>query len=852
MPEAPRQDNRLVWGLLLLLFAIALTSHLTFTIDVIRDLTGNYPLAPVYIDAARLTVAEIYYAPKGAGILIGDRIAAVDGDPVDSARGYYQAIRAHRPGEPVRITFEGGGAAHEVAFQLRAVFPNGAQAFHWAFGVVAWILMPWLAFAVGYFVVGMRPRDPRAWMVLGILAGFSQTYRPGILNSLGWPIAAIPVHVYQSAAVSVWAICMMLFGFNFPRKWVLDRRYPWIKWILLAPAIFIFGWQLLHEAAAAISVAAAAVVPSEPVPDRYVTYLVMVMIGLFFVALSYRFRDPDLRPDDRRRLKLLYWGCSVAMTPMFLLFLRAQIFFHREPGDEDGIWLAVGIIGMCLFPIVMGYVIVVQQAMPVRMVVRQGVQYALARRGVLVIQFAITVAVILLAVSMASGPGVRRPVQIMFLAGGIAVVLRIRKAALKLQKWVDRRFFREAYDADRILGELSEQVRGILDRHSLLNTVARKLSESLHVERVAVLLESGGCYRPALDTGYGGAPDVSFGADAPTVGRLRGASDPVRVAHADRKQPDGEELERLDAQVLLPLATQKELLGFISLGPKRSEEPYSASDTRLLRTVAMQTGLALENSRLSEAIAAEVAQRELLSREIEIAREVQQRLFPQILPEIPALEYAGHCRPARGVGGDYYDFLSLSNGRLGLAIGDVSGKGIPAALLMASLQASVRGQSQAAGRVADLMANVNRLVCDASAENRYATFFYGEFDPATRRMVYTNGGHNPPMLLRGSEILRLETGGPPVGLFRDSCYDQDEIAVETGDILVLFTDGISEAENPAEEEWGEDALIAAVRSNLQSPPSEMISKILEAADRFAAGAPQHDDMTLVVAHCLSR
>ena len=116
-----------------------------------------------------------------------------------------------------------------------------------------------------------------------------------------------------------------------------------------------------------------------------------------------------------------------------------------------------------------------------------------------------------------------------------------------------------------------------------------------------------------------------------------------------------------------------------------------------------------------------------------------------------------------------YDFLALTSGRLGLAIGDVSGKGVPAALLMASLQASVRGQSQGVpGHVAELMTNVNRLVCDASPENRYATFFYAQFDPATRRLVYTNGGHNPPMLIRGSEVLRLENGGPPVGLFRFS------------------------------------------------------------------------------------
>ena len=270
-----------------------------------------------------------------------------------------------------------------------------------------------------------------------------------------------------------------------------------------------------------------------------------------------------------------------------------------------------------------------------------------------------------------------------------------------------------------------------------------------------------------------------------------------------------------------------------------------------MRTVAAQTGLALENSNLSDEIASEVARREILSREIEIAREVQQRLFPQNLPPVPALEYAGHCRPAQGVGGDYYDFLALANGRLGLAIADVSGKGVPAALLMASLQASTRGQSQAeSGKVAELTANVNRLVCDASPENRYATFFYAQFDPATRRLIYTNGGHNAPILLRGEQVIRLETGGPPVGLFRLSQYEQEEVQLQPGDLLVLYTDGISEAENRAEEEWGEDALIATSRACDGLAPLEVIQRIMQEADVFAGGAPQHDDMTLVIARVI--
>jgi sigma-B regulation protein RsbU (phosphoserine phosphatase) len=251
------------------------------------------------------------------------------------------------------------------------------------------------------------------------------------------------------------------------------------------------------------------------------------------------------------------------------------------------------------------------------------------------------------------------------------------------------------------------------------------------------------------------------------------------------------------------------------------------------------------------AIADEVAQRERLNREVEIAREVQERLFPQTLPPIAGVEYAGACRPALGVGGDYYDFLALPGGQLGIAIGDVSGKGIAAALTMASLQASLRGEAtRGAENLATLMSHVNHLVYEASSSNRYATFFYGQYNPTTRQLKYVNAGHNPPMLFHGTvkdlRLSRLETGGTVVGLLESFPYEQGSVSIEPGDVFVAFTDGISESMNSADEEWGEKALIETVKACSGLSPSQTIIRIMQAADAFVAGAKQHDDMTLVV------
>src|SRR5713226_381471 len=165
---------------------------------------------------------------------------------------------------------------------------------------------------------------------------------------------------------------------------------------------------------------------------------------------------------------------------------------------------------------------------------------------------------------------------------------------------------------------------------------------------------------------------------------------------------------------------------------------------------AAQTALAHEVARLTTAIGREMAQRERLNRELEIAREVQEHLFPQRLPSVPGLDYCGQCRPAREVGGDYYDFLDLPEGRLGVAIGDVSGKGIGAALMMASLEASLRAQASVGHNLAELRKRVNSLDYEASSANRYATLFYSEYDPRSRQLSYVNAGHNPPVILRKS------------------------------------------------------------------------------------------------------
>lgn len=425
----------------------------------------------------------------------------------------------------------------------------------------------------------------------------------------------------------------------------------------------------------------------------------------------------------------------------------------------------------------------------------------------------------------------------------------------RLQHWLDRKFFREAYTSELVLHELSEQARTLTESESLLSTISHRISEVLHVPQIAVLLRGGQLFHLQQAVGFDLLMPVTLSDQSQTIATLARDHRPATLYREDPDSwfstapPDEQRaLNAVNAEVLLPLPGRERLMGLITLGPKLSEEPYSPSDLRLLQSVATQTGLALEVSELAHSLAREAAQRERINREIEIAREVQERLFPQIIPQLPGIDLAGACRPAQGVGGDYYDFIELEDGRLGLAIGDVSGKGISAALVMAGLRASLRGMLlEHPKSLARVMTNVNRLVFESSTVNRYATFFFSIFDPATRSLTYVNAGHNPPVLLRSqADCLRLDAGGPVVGLLRNLIYEEQTIELQSGDLLIAYTDGISEAMTVDDDEWGEENMVAAAQAACSGSAQSIVACIFQAADTFTAAAPQHDDMTLLV------
>jgi serine phosphatase RsbU (regulator of sigma subunit) len=241
-----------------------------------------------------------------------------------------------------------------------------------------------------------------------------------------------------------------------------------------------------------------------------------------------------------------------------------------------------------------------------------------------------------------------------------------------------------------------------------------------------------------------------------------------------------------------------------------------------------------------------------IAQELEIAKRVQAKLFPQSLPVLRRLEYAGTCLQARAVGGDYYDFLDLGRGRLGFVVGDISGKGIAAALLMANLQANLRSQfTLAVNEPQRFLQSVNELFYQNSTDSSYATLFFAEYDDELRRLRYANCGHLSALLLHRDETLeRLESTCTVLGLFKEWDCALTECRLAPGDTLVIYTDGVSESFNPAGEEFGEERLITALRRDHELPPQDLLTSIVDDIQHFSPHE-QHDDITLIVAKARS-
>ncbi len=340
------------------------------------------------------------------------------------------------------------------------------------------------------------------------------------------------------------------------------------------------------------------------------------------------------------------------------------------------------------------------------------------------------------------------------------------------------------------------------------------------------------------------APEIEIAPNDPILAYLASASGVVETDKLDLDSPALRAMKAADVKMVVPLVSQGELIGLLNLGPRLSQQEYSADDRKLLNDLATQTAPAVRVAQLVRQQQQEAQERERIEQELRVARLIQQTLLPKAVPEFGGWEVAAFYRPAREVGGDFYDFLEFEDGRLGIVVGDVTDKGVPAALVMATTRTMLRAAAQRLDSPGEVLRRVNDVLYPDIPPNMFVTCLYAILDPRTGRLHYANAGHDLPYMRHHDGASELRATGMPLGLMPGMGYEEKEAVLEAGDSVLFYSDGLVEAHDPRHDMFGFPRLQGFVGAHPGG--ATMIDFLLEELTRFVGdGWEQEDDITLV-------
>lgn len=740
------------------------------------------------------------------GIKQKDRILAVDGVPVTNGPELYRIVAAHPAGTPLSYAVErrsgNGFATHDLTIPTQVFNLFDYIGFFLAFWVVGFFHL-----LIGIFVSLVKPRDPvaRAHLLFCIFFGtFFVTNFDGISTQV---FTNFP-HNQAFALLGAFAINLALL---MPRQVPLVERFPWIRWANLAAGFLFMGyigwsyyrptvWPFAFELLTAIGSGATLIVPIASIWARF---------------------SRTSPPQVKKQATFILWGALIAFLPVIVVngLMTAGTTL---PGGEYTFF------GMVIFPAAVAYTIVRHQLFDIDVIVKRTVTYAL-------VTAALTGAYFMLTAGIRSLFGTGSEWTSFIATGAVAVMFAPLRDRIKTV--VDRLFFRTGYDLAQLLTDFGDQARETFDAAELLRLFVKTIEFALFPTYIAVLLKDHATGRLIQRESLGLAHDqrLELTSDLPALaGLLSDQHLSVNVEPLD--------VDTLKQATVLPLRLKDELVGLVLVGPRKSDLNYTFTDRTLLVSLCQQLALWVKNAQLF----AQLASQERLKRELEIAHEVQSGLLRTSLPTLDGVEFSATSIPALEVGGDFYDIIPVDEHRLGILIGDVSGKGVPAALLMAMTLVIFRSIARDNVSSAEVMAKANELIyLNRPSKKMFVTAFYAIYDARDRSMTFSNAGNPLPMETRGSSTGRLEAKGVSLGMFPTMGYEENTGRLKDGELIVFYSDGAEDAINPTSEQFGEERLEQVVAANVHAPALQVEIAILDAIRRFAAGSDQFDDITLV-------
>ncbi|RMG63551.1 MAG: GAF domain-containing protein [Calditrichaeota bacterium] len=401
-----------------------------------------------------------------------------------------------------------------------------------------------------------------------------------------------------------------------------------------------------------------------------------------------------------------------------------------------------------------------------------------------------------------------------------------------------------------ILNEIAVTISSTFDLKRIIEQIVHKCIKHLKVDQGAVMVlqkdDENAPFQTMVREVDSEISQLPFRLDMQLTGWMLKYRKPLRVNDFSKDERfQGTDSESFPIQSLLsvPLMAKGRMIGVVTVFNKRNQGGFTDDDQRLLSIIAAQSAQVIENARLYLKEQALVR----MQKQMHLANEIQIRLLPKEFPQIAGYEIFGISQPAQEVGGDYFDFIPRDDGTLAFALGDVTGKGIPAAILMANLQAIIRTEALMDLPPSEVVRRGNFLLHRNTDSDKFVTMFYGCLRPGSHELCYCNAGHDHPMLIRrDGTLMRLGTGGTVLGFVSPFPFEQTTLVLAPGDLLVIYSDGLTEAMNPLEEEFGEERLAAFFVERRHLPLDQLQHELYSRIEEYAGGLPQADDMTLVM------
>jgi serine phosphatase RsbU (regulator of sigma subunit) len=823
--EDARAARRYSFGNLvtMVLFAITLVAFLNAAILALA--WSKKPFLGFVVEPTLVVsnVGGVSWNAQTIGMDYPERVTKIGEGLVPTGQDYLSITEDLSIGSPIGITtIFPDGTIRVYPFVRVTSFPtNDLARFFWLPFLVGLAYL-----AIGFWIYRMRGEivSSRVFAIFCLSAALAT----GLYFDL------VSTHVLSSlwtVAISFLGGSLIVLGLVFPAQWTRGRTFSYIRLTpyLISLALAIWGVLALID-------------PSNPWgyvdPWRY-SYI-YTSIGIFFfigVMLYHQFSHSA--PAVRQQSRIVLWGSLLAFSPTALWMLAP--YLGLQIPWNPGLFLPF----LIFFPISIAIAILRYRLWDIDVIINRTLVYALL---IIVLALIYLASVVILQRTFQTLTGERS--ELAAVVSTLVLVALFVPVRRYVQDFVDRRFYRRRYDAVKTVSAFSTSLRDEVDLDRVIQRLESVIQDTIYPTHCSTWLKDEvdfKIHQPAVDTSLNKEEldDLVIFPKDPLIEIFTSG---VGTIGLDELQVESQNLGPLvedGYRLVVPLITQGELIGWLGLGARLSEQKYSFDDKVLLSGLAIQVAPTVRVAQLVAEQQAEAIERERLNQELLVASRIQTGLLPKQLPKFDGWQVSAFYKPAREVGGDFYEFEYFEDGRLGIFVGDVTDKGIPAALVMATTRTLLKAAAGEVDSPGKVLARVNDLLVADIPDSMFVTCFYAILDPSSGRLVFSNAGHNLPFRLTNQEVMEIKAAGMPLGLMADMEYDVHEMVIEPGDDMIFYSDGLVEAHNSAREMFGTQRL-KNLFVEFSGKDGNLIDHLMQELQDFTGeDLDQEDDITIV-------